>query len=177
MVPHSGKWSHRVAFLIASNSIAVVPQSRLYVNECSENLLASLYRVFSHIIRVLSWINRRVFRLGTGALSSESVPREISLRLEDDSIVGLACGSQHTILWTKEGLCYGFGSNAHSQLPINTNNDGYKQNQVCPCHLCSWFVLAYNTYIIRMGHSECFIPFGSHVRKPIFRPFPKHMCI
>lgn len=92
------------------------------------------------------------FRLGTGSLLCQYEPTKIALPVDVDqsSIAGLSCGACHTVLWTDDGACYGFGSNSHSQLPLSTDESQNIENQVSISHgymdiydriqkYCLWF--------------------------------------
>lgn len=78
-----------------------------------------------------------VHRLGTGALESQYEPTKISIPIdiEQTPITGVACGARHTVLWTSDGLCYGFGSNTYYQLPIKTDESHHVENQVSQVYL------------------------------------------
>lgn len=99
------------------------------------------------------------FRLGTGSLLCQYEPTKIALPVDVDqsSIAGLSCGACHTVLWTDDGACYGFGSNSHSQLPLSTDESQNIENQVYISHgymdiydriqkYCLWFS--------RLGYTE-----------------------
>ena len=46
------------------------------------------------------------------------------------NIVGVACGSRHSLIWTETGLAYGFGNNFYAQLGYDFQRADFKEHQV-----------------------------------------------
>eukprot|EP01135_Chromosphaera_perkinsii_P011383 Nk52_evm28s2391 gene=Nk52_evmTU28s2391 len=51
---------------------------------------------------------------------------------DDFEIAGVACGSKHSVVWTKKGLVYGFGCNFDAQLCYDYTIDLYKTSLLSP---------------------------------------------
>lgn len=47
------------------------------------------------------------------------------------NIVGVACGSRHSFIWTETGLAYSFGNNFYAQLGYDFQRADFKEHQVC----------------------------------------------
>ncbi|CAK6950123.1 probable E3 ubiquitin-protein ligase HERC2 isoform X4 [Scomber scombrus] len=48
------------------------------------------------------------------------------------NIVGVACGSRHSFIWTESGLVYGFGNNFYAQLGYDFQRADFKEHQLVP---------------------------------------------
>lgn len=46
------------------------------------------------------------------------------------SIVGVACGSRHSFIWTETGQAYSFGNNFYAQLGYDFQRADFKEHQV-----------------------------------------------
>lgn len=57
-------------------------------------------------------------QLGTGN-TTVHIDNPAELKIPDELITYVSCGYSHTIIVTKSGKCFGFGSNAYGQLGIN----------------------------------------------------------
>eukprot|EP00064_Thunnus_orientalis_P006228 superscaffoldBa00000642_g6244 len=44
-------------------------------------------------------------------------------------VVGVACGSRHSFIWTETGLAYGFGNNFYAQLGYDFQRADFKEHQ------------------------------------------------
>ncbi len=80
-------------------------------------------------------------RLGDGkkALKDQpgeiKLPQELNIRgcdadLDNANIVGVACGSRHSFIWTDRGLAYSFGNNFYAQLGYDFQRADFKEHQV-----------------------------------------------
>lgn len=80
-------------------------------------------------------------RLGDGERAVKNRPFEVKLPhelnvTESDTdvdhvrIVGVACGSRHSFIWTEAGLAYGFGNNFYAQLGYDFQRADFKEHQV-----------------------------------------------
>lgn len=80
-------------------------------------------------------------RLGDGERTLKDKPVEIKLpqelnargcdaHLDDVNIVGVACGSRHSFLWTDAGQACSFGNNFYAQLGYDFQRADFKENQV-----------------------------------------------
>ncbi|XP_067463736.1 uncharacterized protein [Thunnus thynnus] len=47
-------------------------------------------------------------------------------------VVGVACGSRHSFIWTETGLAYGFGNNFYAQLGYDFQRADFKEHQLAP---------------------------------------------
>ena len=56
------------------------------------------------------------------------------LRVGGVSVVGVACGSRHSFVWTDTGQAYSFGNNFYAQLGYDFKRPDYKENQVQPSY-------------------------------------------
>lgn len=54
----------------------------------------------------------------------------------NNHVVGVACGTRHSLFYTRNGVCFGLGRNQHGQLGVNDRNDRTKPSEVCFDGLC-----------------------------------------
>ncbi|XP_068422589.1 uncharacterized protein [Clinocottus analis] len=89
------------------------------------------------------WIQslHRGHRLGDGARAVKDQPVEVKLQQVGGSdaevdvvnIVGVACGSRHSFIWTETGQGYSFGNNFYAQLGYDVQRLDFKDHQLAPC--------------------------------------------
>lgn len=73
------------------------------------------------------------YRLGNGEKAVKNLPVEVELptsNLNGGSIVGVACGSRHSFVWTDAGLAFSFGNNFYAQLGYDFQTADFKEHQV-----------------------------------------------
>lgn len=79
-------------------------------------------------------------RLGDGERTVKDHPVEVKLTQElnvtgsaadvNVNIVGVACGSRHSFIWTETGQAYSFGNNFYAQLGYDFQKADFKEHQV-----------------------------------------------
>lgn len=80
-------------------------------------------------------------RLGNGEKAVKDLPVEVLLPqptnlkggdadLSDNHIVGVACGSRHSFVWTAAGQAFSFGNNFYAQLGYDFQRADFKEHQV-----------------------------------------------
>lgn len=76
-------------------------------------------------------------RLGDGEQAVKNQIAEVKLPQEGSdrdadvaSILGVACGSRHSFIWTESGQAYGFGNNFYAQLGYDFQRADFKEHQV-----------------------------------------------
>lgn len=80
-------------------------------------------------------------RLGDGERAVKDQPVEVKLPQELNvkgsdadvdvvNIVGVACGSRHSFIWTETGQAYSFGNNFYAQLGYDFQRADFKEHQV-----------------------------------------------
>lgn len=75
-------------------------------------------------------------RLGNGQKAIKDLPVEVklpkppNLKGGDARIVGVACGSRHSFLWTDAGQAFSFGNNFYAQLGYDFQRADFKEHQV-----------------------------------------------
>lgn len=80
-------------------------------------------------------------RLGDGERAIKDQPVEVKLpqelnfkgsdpHVDDVNIVGVACGSRHSFIWTETGQAYSFGNNFYAQLGYDFQRADFKEHQV-----------------------------------------------
>lgn len=80
-------------------------------------------------------------RLGNGERAVKKQPVEVKLPQELNvrgshldgniaNVVGIACGSRHSFIWTETGQVYSFGNNFYAQLGYDFQRADFKENQV-----------------------------------------------
>lgn len=80
-------------------------------------------------------------RLGDGEREVKDHPVEVKLPqkvkvgggglcVDDVDVVGVACGSRHSFLWTQSGHAYSFGNNFYAQLGYDFHRADFKEHQV-----------------------------------------------
>lgn len=82
------------------------------------------------------------YRLGNGEKAIKNLPVEVKLPTShlnggNARIVGVACGSRHTFVWTAAGQAFSFGNNFYAQLGYDFQTADYKEHQVSrslSCH-------------------------------------------
>ncbi|XP_056448395.1 probable E3 ubiquitin-protein ligase HERC3 [Gadus chalcogrammus] len=96
--------------------------------------LRSEHRVDTHV---------RSKGLGDGGKTVKDQPVEVilpkqqaglgcDLHVGGVSVVGVACGSRHSFVWTDTGQAYSFGNNFYAQLGYDFKRPDYKENQLTP---------------------------------------------
>ncbi|CAL8250691.1 unnamed protein product [Boreogadus saida] len=102
--------------------------------------------------RIFAWGNGASGQLGDGGKTVKDQPVEVilpkqqagvgcDLHVGGVSVVGVACGSRHSFVWTDTGQAYSFGNNFYAQLGYDFKRPDYKENQVCcSVHTCKPFV-------------------------------------
>lgn len=80
-------------------------------------------------------------RLGDGQKAIKDRPVEVKLPqrlnskgrnadLNGVNIVGVACGSRHSFIWTDTGRAFSFGNNFYAQLGYDFQRADFKEHQV-----------------------------------------------
>lgn len=75
-------------------------------------------------------------RLGNGQKAIKDLPVEVklpqlpNLKEGDARIVGVACGSRHSFVWTDAGQAFSFGNNFYAQLGYDFQRADFKEHQV-----------------------------------------------
>lgn len=80
-------------------------------------------------------------RLGDGERTVKDQPVEVKLtqelnvrgsdaRVNVANIVGVACGSRHSFIWTETGQAFSFGNNFYAQLGYDFQRADFKEHQV-----------------------------------------------
>lgn len=80
-------------------------------------------------------------RLGVGERTVKDHPVEVKLTQELNvrgsvadvnavNVVGVACGSRHSFIWTEAGQGYSFGNNFYAQLGYDFQKADFKEHQV-----------------------------------------------
>ncbi|XP_029017501.1 E3 ubiquitin-protein ligase HERC2-like isoform X2 [Betta splendens] len=93
--------------------------------------------------RIFAWGDGTSGQLGCGERTIKDRPTEVRLAKElnvtgEDvpavgaSIVGVACGSRHSFLWTETGQAYSFGNNFYAQLGYDFQRADFKEHQLAP---------------------------------------------
>ncbi|XP_073322767.1 uncharacterized protein [Pagrus major] len=93
--------------------------------------------------KIFSWGNGSSGQLGDGERAVKNRPIEVKLPhelnvkesdadVDDVSIVGVACGSRHSFIWTETGLAYSFGNNFYAQLGYDFQRADFKEHQLAP---------------------------------------------
>ncbi|XP_026177163.1 RCC1 domain-containing protein RUG3, mitochondrial-like isoform X2 [Mastacembelus armatus] len=94
--------------------------------------------------KIFAWGNGTSGQLGDGERALKDQPVEVKLpqelaakRNEADvnlvNIVGVACGSRHSFIWTETGQAYSFGNNFYAQLGYDFQRADFKEHQLAPC--------------------------------------------
>lgn len=63
------------------------------------------------------------------------LPQQVAVKgsdadVDDINIVGVACGSRHSVIWTDAGQAYSFGNNFYAQLGYDFQRADFKEHQV-----------------------------------------------
>ncbi|CAL8346786.1 unnamed protein product [Lota lota] len=93
--------------------------------------------------RIFAWGNGTSGQLGDGEKTVKDQPVEVTLPKQQDgagcdlhvggvTVVGVACGSRHSFVWTNTGQAYSFGNNFYAQLGYDFKRPDYKENQLTP---------------------------------------------
>ncbi|KAK2837409.1 hypothetical protein Q5P01_014621 [Channa striata] len=91
--------------------------------------------------KIFAWGNGTSGQLGDGERKVKKQPVEIKLPQEpnvggsdvkDSGIVGVACGSRHSFIWTETGQTYSFGNNFYAQLGYDFQRADFKEHQLAP---------------------------------------------
>ncbi|XP_061409735.1 uncharacterized protein LOC133343844 isoform X1 [Lethenteron reissneri] len=86
--------------------------------------------------RIFSWGHGHSGQLGCGDSSIRGEPVEVQLVTSgcrgDVEVAGVACGSRHSLVWTRSGRCFSFGNNFYAQLGYDFQKRDYKANQCVP---------------------------------------------
>ncbi|XP_076586672.1 uncharacterized protein LOC143320700 [Chaetodon auriga] len=91
--------------------------------------------------KIFAWGNGTSGQLGDGQRAVRDRPVEVKLPQEvrikgsdadvgDINIVGVACGSRHSFIWTDTGQAYSFGNNFYAQLGYDFQRADFKEHQV-----------------------------------------------
>ncbi|XP_047448526.1 probable E3 ubiquitin-protein ligase HERC2 isoform X1 [Mugil cephalus] len=94
--------------------------------------------------KIFAWGNGTNGQLGDGEKTVKDHPVEVALPRELNvhgshadvdvvNIVGVACGSRHTFIWTETGLAFSFGNNYYAQLGYDFQRADFKEHQLAPC--------------------------------------------
>lgn len=75
------------------------------------------------------------YRLGNGEKAVKNLPVEVKLPTSNldggnARIVGVACGSRHSFVWTDAGQAFSFGNNFYAQLGYDFQTADFKEHQV-----------------------------------------------
>ncbi|KAF0033738.1 hypothetical protein F2P81_013804 [Scophthalmus maximus] len=90
--------------------------------------------------KILAWGNGNSGQLGDGEREVKDHPVEVKLPqkvkvgggglcVDDVDVVGVACGSRHSFLWTQSGHAYSFGNNFYAQLGYDFHRADFKEHQ------------------------------------------------
>ncbi|TKS78880.1 E3 ISG15--protein ligase Herc6 [Collichthys lucidus] len=91
--------------------------------------------------KIFAWGNGTSGQLGDGERSVKNKPVEVKLPQELSvegsdadvadvvNIVGVACGSRHSFIWTDTGQAYSFGNNFYAQLGYDFQRADFKEHQ------------------------------------------------
>ncbi|KAI3372475.1 hypothetical protein L3Q82_022961 [Scortum barcoo] len=65
------------------------------------------------------------------------LPQELNVEGSDADVdvadvVGVACGSRHSFIWTETGQAYSFGNNFYAQLGYDFQRADFKEHQLAP---------------------------------------------
>lgn len=76
-----------------------------------------------------------IYRLGDGEKAIKNLPIEVKLPTPNVKggnahIVGVACGSRHSFVWTDAGQAFSFGNNFYAQLGYDFQTAAFKEHQV-----------------------------------------------
>ncbi|KAM3610216.1 uncharacterized protein V6R79_000862 [Siganus canaliculatus] len=84
--------------------------------------------------KIFAWGNGTSGQLGDGDRTVKEQPVQVKLPQELNSvnIVGVACGSRHSFVWTEHGQAYSFGNNFYAQLGYDFQRVDYKEHQLVP---------------------------------------------
>ncbi|XP_049433990.1 probable E3 ubiquitin-protein ligase HERC2 isoform X1 [Epinephelus fuscoguttatus] len=93
--------------------------------------------------KIFAWGNGTSGQLGDGERTVKYQPVEVKLPqelttkgsdtdLDVVSIVGVACGSRHSFIWTETGQAYSFGNNFYAQLGYDFQRLDFKEHQLAP---------------------------------------------
>ncbi|CAJ1068530.1 probable E3 ubiquitin-protein ligase HERC2 isoform X3 [Xyrichtys novacula] len=92
--------------------------------------------------KIFAWGNGTSGQLGDGEGSIQDHPVEVKLPqtlnvTESDAdvnvnIVGVACGSRHSLIWMETGRAYSFGNNFYAQLGYDFQRADFKEHQLAP---------------------------------------------
>ncbi|XP_034398310.1 probable E3 ubiquitin-protein ligase HERC1 isoform X3 [Cyclopterus lumpus] len=93
--------------------------------------------------KVFAWGNGTSGQLGDGERAVKDQPVEVKLQQELNvkgsdadvdlvNIVGVACGSRHSFIWTEAGQGYSFGNNFYAQLGYDVQKLDFKDHQLAP---------------------------------------------
>nr|XP_046242999.1 RCC1 domain-containing protein RUG3, mitochondrial-like isoform X2 [Scatophagus argus] len=93
--------------------------------------------------KIFAWGNGTSGQLGDGERAVKDRPVEIKLPqklnmkgsgadVDVVNIVGVACGSRHSFIWTETGQAYGFGNNFYAQLGYDFQRADFKEHQLAP---------------------------------------------
>nr|XP_020450253.1 serine/threonine-protein kinase Nek9-like [Monopterus albus] len=96
--------------------------------------------------RIFAWGNGTSGQLGDGERQVKPQPVEVKLPQELNiqgseadvsvvNVVGAACGSRHSFIWTDTGQAYSFGNNFYAQLGYNFQRANFKEHQIEPPNL------------------------------------------
>ncbi|XP_026198771.1 RCC1 and BTB domain-containing protein 2-like [Anabas testudineus] len=90
--------------------------------------------------KIFAWGNGTSGQLGDGERTVKDHPVEVKLTQElnvtgsaadvNVNIVGVACGSRHSFIWTETGQAYSFGNNFYAQLGYDFQKADFKEHQV-----------------------------------------------
>ncbi|XP_028269737.1 ultraviolet-B receptor UVR8-like [Parambassis ranga] len=87
--------------------------------------------------KIFAWGNGTSGQLGDGERAVKDQPVEVRLPQElngqaDVDVVGLACGSRHSFIWTATGQAFSFGNNFYAQLGYDFQRSDFKEHQLAP---------------------------------------------
>ncbi|KAF7665015.1 hypothetical protein LDENG_00157740 [Lucifuga dentata] len=97
--------------------------------------------------KIFAWGNGTSGQLGDGERMMKDRPVEVKLPQEQNvkgsntdvgmaKIVGVACGSRHSFIWTEIGQAYSFGNNFYAQLGYDFRTADFKEHQVLGNSFC-----------------------------------------
>ncbi|XP_039658210.1 ultraviolet-B receptor UVR8-like [Perca fluviatilis] len=93
--------------------------------------------------KIFAWGNGTSGQLGNGEKAVKDQPVKVKLPQELNvegsnadvdvvDIVGVACGSRHSFIWTETGRAYSFGNNFYAQLGYDVQRLDFKDHQLAP---------------------------------------------
>ncbi|XP_041643463.1 probable E3 ubiquitin-protein ligase HERC1 isoform X2 [Cheilinus undulatus] len=99
--------------------------------------------VITEANNIFAWGNGTSGQLGDGEKSIKDHPVEVRLPqdlnttgsgsdMDAANVVGVACGSRHSFIWSERGQAYSFGNNFYAQLGYDFQRADFKEHQLAP---------------------------------------------